>query len=349
MLKNQMGRNGMGPINSDDPHILHAGIVHGWPESTASRLLDLVNFDLSEHAAIVLPETVCGDIDQAIGELVRVVLRLYPAWLPEAEGIESPAGAGDAAVADLARAIAERTSLFGPVLLRLARAALAKQSSLVLDDIPREILALECGKLIRAAYQLEGLILILPATRFGETEIQACESTSLWLADNVISAVWVVGPAAVRMPRIVIVYDAIGLFPSDREGPTGASPAPPWVTPLAGRPNPFSTAEQRLETHLAAQDWASGRAWNRGWQADAKHNRIVVDLIWDVEQLVVEIDGPDHLAAAKFAADRHRDRLLQLEGFAVMRFTNDEVLNDPFLVASQIERFLRQKRTVKKS
>jgi very-short-patch-repair endonuclease len=150
------------------------------------------------------------------------------------------------------------------------------------------------------------------------------------------------------MPRIGIIHDVIAArIPYDREGPTCPPLAPPWVTPLAGRPNPFSTAEQRLEAHLAAHDWASGRAWNQGWQADVRHNRIVADLVWGLEQLVVEIDGPDHLAAEKFAADRQRDRLLQLEGFAVLRFTNEEVLNDPALVASQIERFLRQKRTMK--
>jgi very-short-patch-repair endonuclease len=342
-------RNRMRPISSNSQNISNPGLVHGWPESTASKLFDRATRDLREHAAaVVLPETACDSIDRAIGECVRVVLALYPAWLPEAEGIDSPAGAGDGAVADLARAAAERSSLFGPVLLRLARAALAKHRSLVLDDFPREVLAVECGKLIRAAYQLEDLILILPATSVEEAEIQACERTSLWLADHVKCAVWVAGPASARMPRIGIIHDATAPAPSNREVPAGPEPAPPWVTPLAGRPNPFSTAEQRLEVHLAAQDWASGRAWNQGWQADAKHNRIVVDLVWDFEQLVVEIDGPDHLAAEKFAADRHRDRLLQLEGFAVMRFTNEEVLNDPALVASQIERFLRQKRTMNK-
>jgi very-short-patch-repair endonuclease len=336
-------------IRSNNQNISHVGLVHGWPESTASMLFDRAKRDLGQDAAaIVLPEAACSDVGRVIGELVRVVLALYPAWLPEAEGINSPAGAGDAAVSDLARAAAEKSSLFGPVLLRLARAALAKQTSLVLDDIPREVVALECGKLIRASYQLKDIILILPITTAGEAEIQACERTSLWLADHVKCAVWVAGPAAALMPRIGIIHDVItALIPYDREVPTGPPPAPPWVTPLAGRPNPFSAAEQRLEAHLAAQDWAVGRAWNQGWRADARHNRIVVDLVWELEQLAVEIDGADHLAPEKFAADRHRDRLLQLEGFAVLRFTNEEVLNDPALVASQIERFLRQKRTMK--
>ena len=342
----------MASISSSNPNISHIGLVHGWPDSTASKLFDRAKRDLGEHAAaIVLPKAVCADIDQALRELVRIVLALYPAWLPEAKGIDSPAGAGDAAVADVARAAAERSPLFGPLLLRLARAALAKQTSAALDGIPREVVALECGKLIRASYQLGDIVLILPAPTAGETEIQACERTALWLADHVKCTVWIAGPAAARMPRIAIIRDALAaLARSDEQEPTGTLPTPPpWVTPLAGRPNPFSTAEQRLEVHLAAQDWADGRAWNQGWQAGAKHNRIVVDLVWKREQLVIEIDGPDHLAAEKFAADRHRDRLLQLEGFAVLRFTNEEVLNDPALVASQIERFLKQKRTMKKS
>jgi very-short-patch-repair endonuclease len=354
MLKMQwaFARNGMTSAPNSNPSISHIGLVHGWPDSTASMLFDRAKRNFGEHAAaIALPEAACADIDQALRELVRIVLALFPAWLPEAKGIDTPAGAGDSAVADVARAAAERSSLFGPLLVRLARAALANQTSPALDGIPREVVALECGKLIRATYQLGDIILILPATTLDGTEIQACERTVLWLADHVKCAVWIAGPTAARMPRIRIIRDAIApLAHSDEHEPAGTVPTPPpWVTPLAGRPNPFSTAEQRLEVHLAAQDWADGRAWNQGWQAGAKHNRIVVDLVWKREQLVVEIDGPDHLGAEKFAADRHRDRLLQLQGFAVLRFTNEEVLNDPAQVASQIERFLKQKRTMKKS
>jgi hypothetical protein len=78
------------------------GVVHGWPENSASSLLDRAERDLGEHvAAIVLPEPSCADIDRALAELVRIVLALYPAWLPEAEGIDTPAGAGEAAVAHL--------------------------------------------------------------------------------------------------------------------------------------------------------------------------------------------------------------------------------------------------------
>jgi very-short-patch-repair endonuclease len=190
----------------------------------------------------------------------------------------------------------------------------------------------------------------MPATAVAEAEIGACERTALWLADHVRCAVWIAGPAVVRMPQIGLTLGPIAsLVAPDGEKAASLPAVPPWVTPLAGRPNPFSTVERRLEARLAGQDWAAGRAWNQSWQADAKHNRVVVDLVWHDEQLVVELDGADHLVTEKFATDRQRDRLLQLAGFAVLRFTNEEVLTDPALVASQIERFLRQKRAAKSS
>src|SRR5262245_32477132 len=238
----------MRSTDTNNRNISRVGLVHGWPEHSAPKLFDLAERGLGEHAvAIVLPEASCADIDCALAELVRVVLALYPAWLPEAEGIDTPAGAGAAAVADLARAAADKSSLFGPVLLRLARAALAKQTSVVLDDIPREIVALECGKLVRASYQIVDFVVIMPATAVTEVEIRASERTALWLADHVRCAVWIAGPAAARMPQIgVNPSPIVSLLASDGERAASLLPDPPWVTPLAGRPNPFSAVEQRL-------------------------------------------------------------------------------------------------------
>ena len=62
---------------------------------------------------------------------------------------------------------------------------------------------------------------------------------------------------------------------------------------------------------------------------------------------MVEVDGPDHCSAMKFEADRRRDVHLQLEGFAVLRFTNYQVLDDVATVLSQIERFIQSRRAAK--
>jgi Protein of unknown function (DUF559) len=91
-----------------------------------------------------------------------------------------------------------------------------------------------------------------------------------------------------------------------------------------------------LEAALAACDWAVGRVWNQTFQPHILANLIRVDLLWADERCVVEVDGPDHCGILKFEADRRRDVHLQLEGFAVLRFTNDQILGDvpPFVPKS---------------
>ena len=66
--------------------------------------------------------------------------------------------------------------------------------------------------------------------------------------------------------------------------------------------------------------------------------------MWARERCVVELDGPDHLDTAKYAADRARDRALQRAGFLVLRYTNDEVLGDVARVLDDLERFLEDRR-----
>ena len=104
-----------------------ARIVVGWPDHSATEIFNVAEQELDGLATMIaLPLTPCASrsealIDAALADLVRVVLALYPAWLPGAEGINSPVGAGAAAVEDIARAVAGNSTLFGPLLVRLAR------------------------------------------------------------------------------------------------------------------------------------------------------------------------------------------------------------------------------------
>jgi very-short-patch-repair endonuclease len=66
--------------------------------------------------------------------------------------------------------------------------------------------------------------------------------------------------------------------------------------------------------------------------------------MWVDERVVVEIDGPDHRGVLKYADDRRRDNGLVLAGFAVLRFTNDEIADDAARVLAMIERLLSSKR-----
>ena len=288
-----------------------------------------------------------ADLGGALAKIVRIVLALYPAWLPDASGINSADRVARAAVLGIARAAAANSPLFGPVLMRLAVAALEGRTAAALDDVPREVVAVECGKLIRVSYKISDVLLLVPAPPLAEAACSEVERTALWLAQNIPCAVWLAGPAAGSMPRISRLISPAAAAAA-AEFPT-VTVSQPWVSPLAGRPNPMSEIERRLEARLSTQDWASGRAWNITWRADSLNNAIRPDLMWVEERCVVEIDGPEHLLPTKFAADRRRDRLLQLAGFAVLRFTNEEVTDDVDQVASHIERFLRDRRATQKN
>nr|WP_260407951.1 endonuclease domain-containing protein [Planomonospora venezuelensis] len=69
-----------------------------------------------------------------------------------------------------------------------------------------------------------------------------------------------------------------------------------------------------------------------------------MDLLWRDERCVVEIDGPDHRTARKYAQDRQRDIRLQQAGYAVLRFTDDQVMTDMEAVLRQVEWFVRNRR-----
>jgi very-short-patch-repair endonuclease len=68
--------------------------------------------------------------------------------------------------------------------------------------------------------------------------------------------------------------------------------------------------------------------------------RFIADFACLDRRLIVEIDGPVHLALERATRDAERDRWLLAEGFRVLRLTADEVIGDPELAAVRIRRCL---------
>jgi hypothetical protein len=103
--------------------------------------------------------------------------------------------------------------------------------------------------------------------------------------------------------------------------------------------------EATLEAVLRRQEhWAYGRLWNATYQPAAVRSPIRPDLLWPAERVAVELDGPEHCRPAQYDADRDRDVHLQLDGYAVLRFTNARVRYDVQAVAAQIEHLIRTRR-----
>ena len=73
------------------------------------------------------------------------------------------------------------------------------------------------------------------------------------------------------------------------------------------------------------------------------------DAVWPAERVVVEVDGwAAHGHRGAFERDRARDADLQARGYAVLRFTWRQVLDEPLLVATRTAQVLAHRTTSKR-
>ncbi len=295
----------------------------------------------------VAPRRAADLVDDLLGRLDQAARELYPAWLPAAAAIDDPAGAGVTAVRSIALRDARHGGHFGPFLADLAERALR-------GVVPRarfapERRAAELAKVLARSFgRARVAILIHLPPELTSVNEQAFVSAARWLADSSGFGVWFAGGdlgsihdvARVRF-RPPVTGVVVSGEPSVDEDPAEVAIGYPAI---AGQPHPASRAEQSLEAALAGVDWAAGREWNQLYQAHPLTNPIRVDLLWRAEHCVVEIDGAEHRQPERFAADRQRDVQLQLAGYAVLRFTNTQVVHHRDLVMSQIRQFLDARR-----
>ena len=332
------------PSRSEIEALLREPLV-SWPEASPVAVREVVESAPGAETAIltVAAEAASPDgsdlTEQVIDALMEAITGTYPAWLPEAEHLAGPGGAGLAALRAICERAAGSSDLFGPFLAAAAEASLCGHPVRA-AEFPRETVVREARKLILRAYGCEHLVVMVEMTgSWSTTQIEIAEANALWLAGPGELGVWLFGAPTASMTRVPR---------SPQDGMPRSRPAPaahaPYLTPLRGRPNAFSRAEQHLEAHLAKSPWAAGRAWNETWSPGVLANSIRVDVMWARERCVVEVDGPDHLDASKYAADRARDRALQRAGFLVLRYTNDEVLGDVARVLDELARFLADRR-----
>ena len=296
--------------------------------------------------------TVLEAVGSILSKLEQVVVELWPAWLPGGQELTRSGGAGIAAARSLALEMAAATEHFGPFVAELAERCVSGADNGASVRFPAELRASELAALIAEAFhRSQTALLVYPPLSLlplgAESLVDACD----WLAQHGRLSVWLTG----ALPAIFDRFKAIHVTIEDDRPPVHCQNAIIVDAPqdaftiqypaLAGKPHPGSKAEQALEAALAGCEWAVGRVWNQTFQPHTLANPVRVDLLWVEERCVVEVDGPDHCSALKFEADRRRDVHLQLEGFAVLRFTNDQILKDVSVVRSQIERFIQSRRT----
>ncbi len=324
-------------------------------------------------------------IAAALDELERAAVRLFPAWLPDAGGLARPAprgGPGAHAVRRLALRMAARTPHFGPFLAELAEVALCDTGgnggsggdsgsggngaggARWSRRFTREVRAAGLARVLAASFgRTRTALLVDVPDRLSPADEELFVSGCEWLAYAGGFGVWLTGapliavnrvesmPILVPRPRTSSAIES-GDRPTETGDRTTETPSVPsgeqviTYPAVSGRPHPASKAEHALEAALTTCDWATGRAWNQLHQSNPLVPPVRVDLLWRDEQCVVEIDGDDHRRPFKFSDDRRRDVQLQLDGYAVLRFTNDHVLQDTQLVVHQIQRFILKRRHI---
>ncbi|MGA9870552.1 MAG: DUF559 domain-containing protein [Rhodococcus sp. (in: high G+C Gram-positive bacteria)] len=324
-----------------DPAVKRVTLLRGTNIHAVTATLDPLPPGAPAVIAIETAEVVSQGqvVAHVLDALETAARRLFPAWLPGAEDLDGPSRLERSAARKLAMRLAAETDHFGPFLSALAESALT--SSAGTTSFIDKTRAQGIRRVLADTFDREAVALLINATPHIQPDKRAqlfgaCE----WLAQQGGFAVWVVGPDSAS-DRVRIVDFERGPKPG---AGFGTARQIIHIPAIAGRPHPGSTAENKLERALAQCLWAWGREWNQPFQPTPLHERVVVDLRWPTEKCVVEVDGSEHRQPVKFARDRQRDVVLQLHGHAVLRFTNEQVLEDVAAVVSAIESFIENKR-----
>ena len=122
--------------------------------------------------------------------------------------------------------------------------------------------------------------------------------------------------------------------------------APVWLTPLDAWTKLKPIAREMRHVPTSAEDalWQLLRNNRlRGIRFRRQHaiGRFIVDFYCPAAKLILEVDGSVH--ATQREADEAREFELETMGFAVLRFTNEDVLEHPESVLQHIELALNQR------
>ncbi len=287
-----------------------------------------------------------------LAELERAAIELFPSWLPDAEGITGSGGASIPAVRALALRTASASRHFGPFLADLAELSLhggtrgrSDHRKFPLKCVPRDSPVSSPPASVAIERRSSSAF---PGG--SPPSVRMCWSPhpNGWP----IAAASASGSPARRSSPSTESKRSSSICPLRRTRPARALayPKDPLAIlrfpAVAGMPHPASRAEKSLEAALKSRPWAAGRAWNQTHHYSSPLTPSVrIDLLWHDERCAVEIDGPEHRGEDAYEADRRRDVRLQLDGYAVLRFTNKQIMNEMDLVLKQLERFLESRRS----
>ena len=140
-----------------------------WPEVSPVAVREIVESTDGVGTAILAVVVDAASLErsdlteQVIAALSEAVAGTYPAWLPEAEHLAGPGGAGLAAVRTICERVACSTDLFGPFLIGAAEASLCGRPVGV-AGFAQETAVRQARKLILRAYGYGHLVIAIELT-----------------------------------------------------------------------------------------------------------------------------------------------------------------------------------------
>ena len=104
----------------------------------------------------------------------------------------------------------------------------------------------------------------------------------------------------------------------------------------------FARENRKQMTLAESVLWESLRRGNLSGHKFLRQHIIgdyIVDFLCRDDGLIIEVDGGYHSEPQQSVSDAERDEWLEQQGYSVLRFSNDEVLNNINNVLMTIERF----------
>lgn len=282
----------------------------------------------TRSALVLAPADLYGAdriLSQLLDDLAELALGLWPRWY----------GRHDVSINDLLQQARVDPRVSAP-WLRAAAKRCAAGFRPRFRRAPRRIEFIQLMQAIDPSNPVLIASIDLVSVRRAAATIQALE----WCAGQGSSVVATMPvPPPLTPPFDRILYGAVELMRPE-------VPVRSRFIPAFGQPHPASQIEQKVEAALRC-DPELGRlfACNQLIELSSLGKRPRVDLLWREGRVVVELDGPEHRADPQFADDRHRDYELLVEGYLVLRITNDQIETDLPRAIEKIRAVVRYRRS----
>lgn len=291
-----------------------------------------LHYLVSPYTAVTVPRTI---VDHVIEQLRTITCELIDQWLPACGESES---AVEVAARETAVSIGQSTQH----VTAIARWCLGSGAE---PDLAPAVAVRVHAALTARAYGRRALALTVSRSD-GGGDLPPAQQDLLahalsWLAGHGGLAVVLIDNPLPSIDR----FCTVDIIERSTEPAAGSSLGlTAVIRPISGRPCPSSGPEKAVEAALARAAWSAERQWNVLIRTGPLDPTPRVDIAWEAERVVVEIDGPEHRQLQKYQDDRVRDNRLHCAGWTVLRFTNDQVVADVASVVSTIETLIRARR-----